>query len=59
MKQINLNPDSSRKTEMTQINQIRNFKKAITNTTEMKRIIKDYCKQLQANKMENIENNTK
>ena len=58
MKQINLNPDS-RKTEMTQINQIRNFKKAITNTTEMKRIIKDYCKQLQANKMENIENNTK
>ena len=59
MKQINLNPNSSRKTEMTQINQIRNFKKAITNTTEMKRIRKDYCKQLQANKMENIENNTK
>ena len=46
----------TRKWERTQINKIRNEKgEATTDTTWLQRIIKDYCKQLYANKMDNLE----
>ena len=44
--------------ERTQINKIRNEKGEVTmDTTEMQRIIRDYCMQLYVNKMENLEKN--
>lgn len=40
---------------MIQVNKIRNAKEDITtDATEMKRIIKGYCEQLNANKLDNI-----
>ena len=44
------------KRKRVQINKIRNVKGEITtDTTEIQRIIKDYCNQLHANKMNNLE----
>ena len=41
---------------MTQINRIRNEKGEVTtDTAEIQRIIRDYCKQLYANKTDNLE----
>ena len=48
------------KKERTQINKIRNVKGKVTkDTREMQRIIRDYCKQLYANKMESLEETDK
>ena len=45
-----------KKSEKTQINRIRNEKgEVITDTAEIQRIMKDYYKQLYANKMNNME----
>ena len=45
-----------KKRERTQINRIRNEKgKVMTETAETQRIIRDYYKQLYANKMDNVE----
>ena len=45
-----------KKREKSQINRIRNEKgKVTTDTAEIQRIVKDYYKQLYANKMDNLE----
>ena len=50
-------PDSSRKKrETTQINRVRNEKgEATTDNAEIQRIMRDYSKELYANKMDNLE----
>ena len=45
-----------KKRENNQINKIRNEKgEVITGNAEVQRIIRDYCKQLSGNKMDNLE----
>ena len=45
-----------KKREKTQINRVRNEKVEVTtDTAEIQRIMRDYCKQLYANKMDNLE----
>ena len=44
-----------KKRERVQINKIRNEKgEVITDTAEIQRIMRDYCEQLYANKMDNL-----
>ena len=45
-----------KKREKTQINRVRNVKGGVTtDTAEIQRIMRDYYKQLNANKMDNLE----
>ena len=41
--------------ERAQVNQTRNEREVVTNTTEIPRILRDYYRQLHANKMYNLE----
>ena len=43
-----------KKRERVQINKIRNEKEITTDTAEIQRIMRDYCEQLYANKMDNL-----
>ena len=52
---INPYSDLSRKKESAQISTVRNEKGVTTNIIEMQRIIRGYYKQLQINKMNNLE----
>ena len=52
----NLQPDSSRKREKTQINKVTNEKREVTtDNAEIQRIIRDCYEQLYGNKMDNLE----
>ena len=44
-----------KKREKTQINRIRNKKEVITDTAEIQRIMRDYYNQVNANKMDHLE----
>ena len=44
-----------KKREKTQINRIINEKEVTTDPAEIQSIMRDYCKQLYANKMDNLE----
>ena len=44
-----------KKRKKTQINRIRNEKGEVTDTAEIQRVMRDYYKQLYANKMDNLE----
>ena len=52
---INHWPDSSRKKGEDSNQQIRNDKEVTTDTAEIQTIMRDYYKQLHANKMDNLE----
>ena len=52
----NLQPDSSRKREKTQINKVTNEKREVTtDNAEIQRIIREYYEQWYRNEMDNLE----